>query len=118
VSSRVIPALSIASIYPHNITTAYERSTRAGEDDGRSCRKIRKVTIAEFDAFVAGLTDVRDYELVGGVIVLMSNPTETREQIAANIGAPEFNVDLAGVYFDLTCRGARLRRPRAARSSS
>ena len=47
-----------------------------------------RVGIAQFDAFVAGLADAPDYELVDGEIVLMSNPTETHEQLAANIGAP------------------------------
>jgi Uma2 family endonuclease len=46
------------------------------------------MTIAEFDAFVAGIADDRDYELIDGELVMMSNPTETHEQIAANIAAP------------------------------
>jgi Uma2 family endonuclease len=50
--------------------------------------KFQRTTIAEFDAFVAGITDTREFELVDGEIILMSNPTETHEQIAANIGAP------------------------------
>lgn len=62
-----------------------------------AAEKIHKVTVAEFDAFVAGLTDAREFELVDGVIVLMSNPTETHEQIASNIGAPlKLAMDLRG----------------------
>jgi len=46
------------------------------------------MTIAEFDDFVAGLADDREYELVDGELAMMVNPTETHEQIASNIGAP------------------------------
>lgn len=53
-----------------------------------AAEKIPKTTIAEFDAFVAGAGEDREFELIDGVIVSMSNPTETHEQIAANIGAP------------------------------
>jgi len=49
---------------------------------------IRRMTIAEFDEFVAGLADDREYELVDGELAMMVNPTETHEQIAANSGAP------------------------------
>ena len=49
---------------------------------------IRRMTIAEFDEFVAGLADDREYELIDGELAMMVNPTETHEQIAANIGAP------------------------------
>jgi len=48
----------------------------------------RKLTIAEFDAFVAGISDGREYELIDGELIMMANPTETHEQIVANIGAP------------------------------
>ena len=51
-------------------------------------RKPDPVTITAFDAFIEAKTDGPEYELVEGVIVMMSNPTETHEQIAANIGAP------------------------------
>lgn len=53
-----------------------------------AAEKIPKTSIAGFDAFVAGAADEREFELIDGVIVAMSNPTETHEQIAANIGAP------------------------------
>ena len=47
------------------------------------------VTIEAFDAWVETKgDDARLYELVDGVIVMMSNPTEDHEQIASNIGAP------------------------------
>ena len=46
------------------------------------------VTIGEFDAFVAAQADSALFELVDGQIVMMSNPTESHEQIAGNIGAP------------------------------
>jgi Uma2 family endonuclease len=46
------------------------------------------MTIAEYDAFVAGIAGDREFELVDGELVMMANPTETHEQIAANIGAP------------------------------
>jgi Uma2 family endonuclease len=46
------------------------------------------VSIAAFDAFVASQRDDALWELVGGRIVAMTNPTEEHEQIAANIGAP------------------------------
>ena len=52
----------------------------------QSLRKTEPATIAAYDEFV-GTSDVRA-ELVGGVIVMMANPTETHEQIASNIGAP------------------------------
>ncbi len=46
------------------------------------------VTIADFDAFLSAQGDDARYELVDGEIVMMSNPTETHEQIASNVGAP------------------------------
>ncbi len=46
------------------------------------------VTIAAFDAFLAGQTDDRPWELVEGRIVGMTNPSERHEQIVANIGVP------------------------------
>ncbi len=47
------------------------------------------VTIEAFDAWVETKgDDARLCELVDGVIVMMSNPTEAHEQIAGNIGAP------------------------------
>ena len=50
--------------------------------------EIRSMTIAEYDALVAGIADDREFELVDGELVMMVAPTETHEQIAGNIGAP------------------------------
>ena len=46
------------------------------------------ITISAFDAFVDAQADDRAFELVDGEIVMMTNPNETHEQIAGNIGAP------------------------------
>jgi Uma2 family endonuclease len=51
-------------------------------------RSTEPVTIGAFDAFVDAQADTALFELVEGVIVMMTNPTEVHEQIAANIGAP------------------------------
>ena len=51
-------------------------------------RQNMAMTIEAFDAFVAAQADTAMFELVDVDIVMMSNPTETHEQIAANIGAP------------------------------
>ena len=51
-------------------------------------RKQEPVTVEAFDAFIDGQDDARLYELVGGVIVMMSNPTEIHEEIVGNIAAP------------------------------
>ncbi len=51
-------------------------------------RKPEPISIDAFDTFVEAQDDMCSYELVDGVIVLMSNPTESHEQIASNIGAP------------------------------
>jgi len=45
------------------------------------------MTIAEFDQFVEGVADGKKFELFDGKPLLMSNPNETHEQIASNIGA-------------------------------
>lgn len=49
---------------------------------------LARMTIAEFDDFVAGLADDLEYELIDGELAMMVNPTQTHEQIASNIGAP------------------------------
>ncbi|MDP4024076.1 Uma2 family endonuclease [Methylobacterium sp. NEAU 140] len=55
------------------------------------------LTIAAFDSFVAGQRDDRDWELVDGELVMMTNPTENHEQIAGNVGAPlKLAMDAAG----------------------
>ena len=51
-------------------------------------RQPPPTTIDAFDAFVQAQADTTEFELVEGVIVMMTNPTETHEQIAGNIGAP------------------------------
>jgi Uma2 family endonuclease len=51
-------------------------------------RHSEPVTIGAFDTFVAAQADTTLFELVEGVIVMMTNPTEVHEQIAGNIGAP------------------------------
>ena len=52
-------------------------------------RQSDLITIEAFDAFVETKgDDARLYELVEGVIVMMSNPTEAHEQIVANISSP------------------------------
>ncbi|MET7245717.1 Uma2 family endonuclease [Methylobacterium sp. EM32] len=47
-----------------------------------------RLSIAEFDRFVDAQRDERDWELIDGDVVMMTNPTENHEQIAGNIGAP------------------------------
>ncbi len=51
-------------------------------------RRPEPVTIDAFDTFVEAQADTTLFELVEGVIVMMTNPTEVHEQIAGNIGAP------------------------------
>ncbi len=51
-------------------------------------RRPEPTTVEAFDAFVEAQADTALFELVEGVIVMMTNPTEVHEQIAANIGAP------------------------------
>ena len=53
-----------------------------------AARQLDLVTIETVDAIVEAQADTALFELVNGVIVMMSNPTETHEQIAGNIGAP------------------------------
>ena len=60
-------------------------------------RHPEPVTIGAFDTFVAAQADTTLFELVEGVIVMMTNPTEVHEQITANIGAPlKFAMDPRG----------------------
>lgn len=51
-------------------------------------RQPPPTTIEAFDVFVEAQADTAAFELVEGVITMMTNPTETHEQIAGNIGAP------------------------------
>ncbi|MBT9291047.1 Uma2 family endonuclease [Prosthecodimorpha staleyi] len=48
----------------------------------------RPITLAEFERRAADAADGLRLELVDGRIVMMSNPTETHEQIVSNLGAP------------------------------
>jgi Uma2 family endonuclease len=61
---------------------------RGKEDDvmAETAEKI-EMTIPEFDAFVEGVAEGKNFELFDGRPLLMSNPNETHEQIASNIGA-------------------------------
>jgi|ERR1700730_214417 Uma2 family endonuclease len=54
--------------------------TKAGQELG-------KMTIAEFDAYVAHSPEGDAFELFDGVPLLIDDPNETHEQIASNIGA-------------------------------
>jgi Uma2 family endonuclease len=49
-------------------------------------RREEPVTIEDFDRFVEAQADAALFELVEGVIVMMTNPTQVHEQIVANIG--------------------------------
>lgn len=51
-------------------------------------RRPGPVTIDAFDSFIKAQADTAEFELVEGIIVMMTNPTEVHEQIASNIGAP------------------------------
>jgi Uma2 family endonuclease len=46
------------------------------------------VSVAEFDRFLASQRSETRYELIGGEIVAMTNPTITRSVIVGNIGRP------------------------------
>jgi Uma2 family endonuclease len=46
------------------------------------------VTVAEFDRFLDTQRGETRYELIGGEIVAMTNPTITHEDIVGNIGGP------------------------------
>lgn len=50
-------------------------------------QQLGKMTIAEFDAYVANSQEGDAFELIDGVPLLVGDPTETHEQIASNIGA-------------------------------
>lgn len=52
-----------------------------------AARQQQLQTIEDFDLFNDAQADDREFELVEGEIVMMSNPTEAHEQIAGNIGA-------------------------------
>ncbi len=79
-------------------------------------RHIDPMTIEAFDTFVEAQADTALFELIKGVIVMMTNPTEVHEQIVANIGAPlKLAMDVRG------CRtyqgGIRIQRSDDARDT-
>jgi Uma2 family endonuclease len=51
-------------------------------------RRPEPVTIEAFDKFVEAQVDPALFELVEGVIVMMTNPNQRHEHIVGNIGAP------------------------------
>ena len=54
-------------------------------------------TIADYEAFIAERPGEERWELVDGVIVMMTNPTENHGQIAMNLAAPlKATLDAAG----------------------
>ncbi|MFZ1102298.1 MAG: Uma2 family endonuclease [Hyphomicrobiaceae bacterium] len=60
-------------------------------------RRQEPVIIEAFDKFIEAQADPTLFELVEGVIVMMTNPTEVHEQIASNIGAPlKLAIDVRG----------------------
>jgi Uma2 family endonuclease len=62
-----------------------------------AAQRPHALTVADYDRFVAGQQDDREWELVEGELVMMSNPTENHEQIAGNVGAPlKLAMDAAG----------------------
>ena len=69
-------------------------------------RRAESVTVEGFDAFVGAQADTALFELVEGVIVMMTNPTEVHEQIAGNVGAPlKLAMDARGCRTYHTLRG-------------
>lgn len=53
-----------------------------------AARKLEPMTIAEFDDYIERLGDESSLlELLGGEIVMMTNPTRRHQQIVGNIGA-------------------------------
>lgn len=64
-------------------------SDRARRDDGK--------TVADYEAFVAARPEDERWELVGGVIEMMTNPTGNHGQITMNIAMPlKATMDAAG----------------------
>jgi hypothetical protein len=69
--------------------------------------EIRRMTIAQFDDFVAGVADDTEYELIDGELAMMVNPTETHESVLTSpqetlaLDAIAFSIGLGQIYFDL-----------------
>ena len=47
--------------------------------------KVPRATLADYERFVAGRPDDERWELIDGVIEMMTNPTENHGQIAGNL---------------------------------
>jgi Uma2 family endonuclease len=63
----------------------------------QAAEQLGNMTIAEFDQIVESDPNGSDYELIDGVLVMMSNPTEIHEQIAMNVaGALKPAMDARG----------------------
>jgi Uma2 family endonuclease len=86
----------------------------------RAAARHRKVPIAEFDEIAEKATEARDYELIDGEVVMMTNPTETHEQIASNIGARlKLAMDSRGYRtYQAACAFKRTTTPKPSISSS
>jgi Uma2 family endonuclease len=71
------------------LTDWLARRRKTGKEDGVMAEAAEKIemTIPEFDAFVESVAEGKNFELFDGTPLLMSNPSETHEQIASNIGA-------------------------------
>jgi len=53
-----------------------------------AAREMFNYTICDLDALADSDRSGEEFELIDGMIVVMSNPTQAHEQIASNIGAP------------------------------
>ncbi len=53
-----------------------------------TARRGEPSTIADYEVFLAAQPDDTRWELIGGVIVTMTDPTENHGQIAMNLAAP------------------------------
>lgn len=54
-------------------------------------------TLADYERFVAARPEEERWELIAGVVTAMTNPTETHEQLVANLFAPlKMAMDRAG----------------------
>ena len=72
-------------------------------------RRERSNTVADYESFVAARPDEERWELVGGVLFLMTNPTETHEQIVGGIYA-RLRIAMETVGCRVYAGGLRLQR--------
>lgn len=78
------------------------------------------VTVAEFDRFLASNSGEMRYELIGGEIVAMTNPTIAHEVIVGNIGRPlgthmrarDCHVSQGGIHVQSRADGEGTNKPR------